>query len=80
MLREHQLETLILSLHDSFSSSKGKLAPPASFTRPRARRPPFSMGVIAWASLVGQLLAQPERERQGARGGAHPRDGARRPR
>eukprot|EP01047_Picozoa_sp_COSAG01_P147535 COSAG01_NODE_80599_length_118_cov_176.263158_1_plen_34_part_01 len=28
MLREHQLETLILSLHDSFSSSKGKLAPP----------------------------------------------------
>jgi hypothetical protein len=60
VLREHQLETLILSLHDSFSSSKGKLAPPASFTRPHARRPPFSMGMIAWASLVGQLLAQRE--------------------
>jgi hypothetical protein len=60
VLREHQLETLILSLHDSFSSSKGKLAPPASFTRPHARRPPFSMGMIAWASLVARLLAQRE--------------------
>mgnify|MGYP005752177959 CR=1 FL=1 len=60
MLREHQLVALILSLHDSFSSSKGKLAPPASFTRPHARRPPFSMGMIAWASLVARLLAQRE--------------------
>jgi hypothetical protein len=60
VLREHQLETLILSLHDSFSSSKGKLAPPASFTRPHARRPPFSMGMIACPSLVARLLAQRE--------------------
>ena len=60
VLSEHQPVTLILSLHDSFSSSKAKLAPPASSTRPLARRPPFSMGMIAWASLVGQLLAQRE--------------------
>ena len=60
MLREHQLVALILSLHDSFSSSKGKLAPPASFTRPHARRPPFSMGMIACPSLVARLLAQRE--------------------
>ena len=60
MLREHQLEALILSLHDSFSSSKGMLAPPASFTRPQARRPPFSMAMIACPSLVARLLAQRE--------------------
>ena len=60
MLREHQLVALILSLHDSFSSSKGKLAPPASFTRPHARRPPFSMAMIACPSLVARLLAQRE--------------------
>ena len=71
MLREHQLVALILSLHDSFSSSKAKLAPPASFTRPLARRPPFSMGMIAWASLVGQLLARREGDVPLAHGGAH---------
>ena len=62
MLREHQLVALILSLHDSFSSSKGKLAPPASFTHPHARRPPFSMGMIACPSLVARLLGQRERD------------------
>eukprot|EP01047_Picozoa_sp_COSAG01_P019193 COSAG01_NODE_1060_length_11890_cov_17.763973_15_plen_111_part_00 len=51
---------LILSLHDSFSSSKGKLSPPASFTHPHARRPPFSMGMIACPSLVARLLGQRE--------------------
>ena len=71
MLREHQLVTLILSFHDSKTRSKAKLAPPASFTRPLARRPPFSMGMIAWASLVGQLPARREGDVPLAHGGAH---------
>jgi hypothetical protein len=37
-----------------------QVAPPASFTRPHARRPPFSMGMIACPSLVARLLAQRE--------------------
>jgi hypothetical protein len=60
VLREHQLVALILSLHDSLSSSKEKLAPLASFTRPHARKPPFSMGMITCPSLVARLLAQRE--------------------
>ena len=58
VLREHQFIALILSLRDSVSSSKAKLAAPASFSRPLARRPPFSIGMIAQASPVDQLLAQ----------------------
>ena len=71
MLREHQLVTLILSLQDSFSSSKAKLAPPASFSRPLARRPPFTIGMIAQASPVDQLLAQREGDEPLDHGGAH---------
>ena len=70
VLREHQFITLILSLHESFSSSKAKLAPPASSSHPPARKPPFSMGMIAWPSLVEQLLAQREGDEPLARGGA----------
>ena len=71
MLREHQLVTLILSLQDSFSSSKAKLAPPASFSRPLARKPPFTIGMIAQASPVDQLLAQREGDEPLDHGGAH---------
>ena len=71
VLREHQPVTLILSLQDSFPSSKAKLAPPASFSRPLARRPPFSIGMIAQASPVDQLLAQPEGDEPLDHGGAH---------
>ena len=71
VLREHQPLTLILSLQDSFPSSKAKLAPPASFSRPLARRPPFSIGMIAQASPVDQLLAQREGDEPLDHGGAH---------
>ena len=71
VLREHQPLTLILSLQDSFPSSKVKLAPPASFSRPLARRPPFSIGMIAQASPVDQLLAQREGDEPLDHGGAH---------
>ena len=70
VLREHQFITLILALHDSFSSSKAKLAPPASSSHPPARKSPFSMGMIACPSLVEQLLAQHEGGEPLARGGA----------
>ena len=42
VLREHQFITLILSLRDSVSSSKAKLAPPASSTHTLACKPPRS--------------------------------------
>ena len=60
VLREHQFITLILSLRDSVSSSKAKLAPLASSAHPLARKPPLSTGMIACPSLVEQLLAQRE--------------------
>ena len=71
VLREHQFITLILSLHDSVSSSKAKLAPPASSSHPPARKPPFSMVMIACPSLVEQLLAQREGDEPLDHGGAH---------
>ena len=71
VLREHQPVTLILSLQDSFPSSKAKLAPPASFSRPLARRPLFSIDMIAQACLVDQLLAQREGDEPLDHGGAH---------
>jgi hypothetical protein len=37
-------------------------APPAPFTRPHARRPPFPMRMIACPSLVAQIRAQREGE------------------
>ena len=58
VLRQHQPVTLILSLQDSFWSSKAKLNPPALFTHPLSRRPSFLIGMIAQASPVDQLLAQ----------------------
>ena len=70
VLREHQFITLILSLRGSFLSSKAKLAPPVSSTPPPARKPPFSMAMIACPSLVGQLLPQREGDEPLARGGA----------
>ena len=70
VLREHQFITLLLSLHYSFSSSKAKLAPPASSTHPLACKLPFSTGMIACPSLVEQLLAQREEDEPLARGGA----------
>ena len=79
VLSEHQLVTLILSYRAAKTRSKAKLAPPASFTRPLARRPPFSMGMIAWASLVGQLLARREGDVPLAHGSAHGSAGGRRP-
>ena len=71
VLREHQFITLILALHDSFSSSKAKLAPPASSSHPLARKPPFSIGMTACPSLVAQLLAQREGDEPLDHGGAH---------
>ena len=70
VLREHQFIALILSLRDSVSSSKAKLAPPASSAPPLARKPPFSTGMIACPSLVEQLLAQRDGGEPLARGGA----------
>ena len=70
VLREHQFLTLILSLRDSVSSSKAKLAPPASSAHPLARKPPFSTGMIACPSLVEQFLAQRDGGEPLARGGA----------
>ena len=70
VLREHQFITLILSLRDLVSSSKAKLAPPASSSHPPARKPPLSMGMIACPSFVEQLLAQREGDEPLARGGA----------
>ena len=75
MLREHQLVALILSLHDSFSSSKGKLAPPASFTRPHKRRWLFSMGMITCPPLVVLLLVGREGDETLNYRGAHRRVG-----
>jgi hypothetical protein len=80
VLSEHQPQALILSRRAMKTRFQSQLAPPASFTRPRARWTPFSMGTTTWERPIVQPLAQPERERQGARGGAHPCDDARRPR
>ena len=71
VLRQHQAVTLILSLQDSFWSSKAKLTPPALFTHPLSRRPAFLIGMIAQASPVDQLLAQREGDEPLNHGGAH---------
>ena len=68
VLREHHFITLLLSFRDSVSSSKAKLAPPASSAHPLGRKPPFSTGMIACPSLVEQLLAQREGGEPLARG------------